>query len=205
MPPIELVATRASVLALLGRGALTLLGFAMFGALVWALALPRAVHILHHGIHASGFPQPLLQVPGLFCVLLLSPLYFVCAAILFVVHPGFPAIVRVAVAGRSLTWKPLLRRTRQGEVVWFDFNEWAKEPVLRIGVCYNGRERTLRIESTIFPVGGLRRLASELAHSGKVSDEELSPCSKCRTCGYNLTGNVSGTCPECGRNVYRRA
>lgn len=24
---------------------------------------------------------------------------------------------------------------------------------------------------------------------------------KCRTCGYNLTGNVSGLCPECGRVV----
>ena len=28
----------------------------------------------------------------------------------------------------------------------------------------------------------------------------------CRTCGYNLTGNVSGTCPECGtkRQPFRR-
>lgn len=23
----------------------------------------------------------------------------------------------------------------------------------------------------------------------------------CRSCGYNLTGNTSGTCPECGRAV----
>jgi len=24
----------------------------------------------------------------------------------------------------------------------------------------------------------------------------------CRTCGYNLTGNVSGTCPECGQKLH---
>ncbi len=23
----------------------------------------------------------------------------------------------------------------------------------------------------------------------------------CRNCGYNLTGNVSGRCPECGRSI----
>lgn len=25
----------------------------------------------------------------------------------------------------------------------------------------------------------------------------------CLACGYNLTGNTSGTCPECGRNACR--
>lgn len=25
----------------------------------------------------------------------------------------------------------------------------------------------------------------------------------CRTCGYNLTGNVSGVCPECGTEIVR--
>ncbi len=28
--------------------------------------------------------------------------------------------------------------------------------------------------------------------------KEVDPCSKC---GYNLTGNVSGTCPECGQPI----
>ena len=27
----------------------------------------------------------------------------------------------------------------------------------------------------------------------------------CRKCGYNLTGNVSGTCPECGQEIGNRA
>ena len=29
------------------------------------------------------------------------------------------------------------------------------------------------------------------------------PTNHCRTCGYNLTGNVSGRCPECGEAVAR--
>lgn len=29
--------------------------------------------------------------------------------------------------------------------------------------------------------------------------------SGCRVCGYNLTGNVSGTCPECGEEIGNRA
>jgi len=27
------------------------------------------------------------------------------------------------------------------------------------------------------------------------------PASHCRTCGYDLTGNVSGRCPECGQPI----
>jgi hypothetical protein len=27
-------------------------------------------------------------------------------------------------------------------------------------------------------------------------------CGQCRSCGYCLTGNVSGTCPECGVKIY---
>jgi hypothetical protein len=30
------------------------------------------------------------------------------------------------------------------------------------------------------------------------------PFGHCRKCGYNLTGNVSGICPECGTAVERR-
>jgi hypothetical protein len=32
-------------------------------------------------------------------------------------------------------------------------------------------------------------------------DEETGPY--CRTCGYNLYGNVSGVCPECGTPIHR--
>jgi hypothetical protein len=27
----------------------------------------------------------------------------------------------------------------------------------------------------------------------------------CRKCGYDLTGNVSGVCPECGKRIERKA
>ncbi len=30
------------------------------------------------------------------------------------------------------------------------------------------------------------------------------PTGHCQTCGYNLTGNVSGICPECGNAVPKR-
>lgn len=28
-----------------------------------------------------------------------------------------------------------------------------------------------------------------------------APVGHCRSCGYNLTGNVSGVCPECGKTI----
>jgi hypothetical protein len=40
-----------------------------------------------------------------------------------------------------------------------------------------------------------------------IADIRLDRCyrkrlyGRCRKCGYNLTGNVSGVCPECGRGV----
>ena len=32
-------------------------------------------------------------------------------------------------------------------------------------------------------------------------DRRRIPPGHCRNCGYNLTGNVSGTCPECGQTI----
>jgi hypothetical protein len=34
-------------------------------------------------------------------------------------------------------------------------------------------------------------------------DRRAHPAGHCRTCGYNLTGNVSGRCPECGEVIER--
>ena len=36
-------------------------------------------------------------------------------------------------------------------------------------------------------------------------DRRRTPPGHCQTCGYNLTGNVSGICPECGTPVPQRA
>lgn len=33
------------------------------------------------------------------------------------------------------------------------------------------------------------------------SARRVAPTVVCHHCGYNLTGNVSGRCPECGREV----
>ena len=52
-------------------------------------------------------------------------------------------------------------------------------------------------------VGKLRRAGLHVGFMG-VKDEEVLRilCSYlCRQCGYNLTGNVSGRCPECGTPV----
>jgi hypothetical protein len=32
-------------------------------------------------------------------------------------------------------------------------------------------------------------------------DRRRIPPGHCQTCGYNLTGNVSGVCPECGQTI----
>jgi hypothetical protein len=32
-------------------------------------------------------------------------------------------------------------------------------------------------------------------------DHQLNPTGHCQKCGYNLTGNVSGICPECGEKI----
>jgi predicted amidophosphoribosyltransferase len=32
-------------------------------------------------------------------------------------------------------------------------------------------------------------------------DRRLIPPGHCQNCGYNLTGNVSGRCPECGQAI----
>ena len=37
--------------------------------------------------------------------------------------------------------------------------------------------------------------------SGRLRRWLVVPAGHCRTCGYNLTGNVSGVCPECGEAV----
>ena len=31
-----------------------------------------------------------------------------------------------------------------------------------------------------------------------------APSTRCQKCGYNLTGNVSGVCPECGTSIQKK-
>jgi len=51
----------------------------------------------------------------------------------------------------------------------------------------------------------LRKAGLHVGFMG-VKDEEvvrLLSFNRCRQCGYNLTGNVSGRCPECGKDIPR--
>lgn len=35
----------------------------------------------------------------------------------------------------------------------------------------------------------------------RIDRDHAYPPGTCRSCGYNLTGNVSGRCPECGQEI----
>jgi hypothetical protein len=49
---------------------------------------------------------------------------------------------------------------------------------------------------------GLMFLVSGVTHWGVASSlRPRYPAGHCQQCGYNLTGNVSGRCPECGCSV----
>jgi hypothetical protein len=43
--------------------------------------------------------------------------------------------------------------------------------------------------------------ASAAARHWLLPDKPVYPSGHCRKCGYNLTGNVSGVCPECGNVI----
>jgi len=47
-------------------------------------------------------------------------------------------------------------------------------------------------------------LTVALAVNGLVRRQPLA-AGHCQTCGYNLTGNVSGVCPECGETMAERS
>jgi hypothetical protein len=47
--------------------------------------------------------------------------------------------------------------------------------------------------------------AVALAGALWVRDRRRAWPGQCVHCGYNLTGNISGRCPECGREVERAA
>ena len=43
--------------------------------------------------------------------------------------------------------------------------------------------------------------ALPIVHEVRVVRNRRYPNGSCQSCGYNLTGNESGKCPECGTNV----
>ncbi len=68
------------------------------------------------------------------------------------------------------------------------------------------------VQSTLVPAGGFLvpiwcLVLSTAAASALLLRHSLRyiPPGHCRRCGYNLTGNQSGICPECGRTIRRTA
>ncbi len=57
------------------------------------------------------------------------------------------------------------------------------------------------------PVAGLTLILGPvvtgilLVEGSRLARRPRSMCKRCEYCGYNLTGNVSGICPECGEPV----
>ncbi|MEW6250524.1 MAG: hypothetical protein AB1716_07740 [Planctomycetota bacterium] len=84
---------------------------------------------------------------------------------------------------------------RSQRVAWHDGDLW-----LKIGYA-----RFWRI--SVWAIGGNALLACAvvgLAHGARrwqLRCRERRRPDRCRQCGYDLTGNVSGVCPECGTHV----
>jgi hypothetical protein len=81
--------------------------------------------------------------------------------------------------------------------------DWAK---LWFGGCSHTRPLAVRWTATAVtvPCWSLLLLASVPTAFGWWSGRRF-PSGHCPTCGYDLTGNVSGVCPECGTAVDRKA
>jgi len=73
---------------------------------------------------------------------------------------------------------------------------------------FNAGEPSSRVHYVIIPYWCLLCLTALLSAS-----RLLSPCLRrsrvrvglCHSCGYNLTGNISGVCPECGVVIAAKA
>jgi uncharacterized integral membrane protein len=66
----------------------------------------------------------------------------------------------------------------------------------------HGRFEAQAILAFFAMTGGLYsfKYVAVYAHEARVRDVWRQP-PECRTCGYNLTGNRSGICPECGTKI----
>ncbi len=104
---------------------------------------------------------------------------------LYIVVDGFPDAV-AGVIGIAVSWKQLLAPA----------GSWINQPNIWESL---GRQLLAPILKLILGVGlflgshGLVRIWSRLRSAG-IRDK----LGVCLHCGYDLTGNTSGTCPECG-------
>lgn len=87
-------------------------------------------------------------------------------------------------------WAPHLGKDRQHGVMayWYHTEFWIR----RIPLWLAGIPLALLACGGILLVGGFRSLFRWMRFIHRVS------AGRCGKCGYDLTGNVSGVCPECG-------
>jgi hypothetical protein len=62
-------------------------------------------------------------------------------------------------------------------------------------------ERILTFECCLIVVGMMLTCLYAAVLRFKLDGRRRHPPGHCQACGYNLTGNVSGVCPECGEKV----
>jgi hypothetical protein len=84
---------------------------------------------------------------------------------------------------------------------WFDEN--AGNHIMQVGGPLSSQYIDLRLRFVCAPVWFLFALALVplLYHVTKTWLFRRIPPGHCQKCGYNLTGNVSGICPECGERI----
>lgn len=115
------------------------------------------------------------------CPTVSIPLIFIYWALLLaVVQPVVGLAMRLPPPAREmLKWA--------GNLAWISL--WC-------GASYIDQEWAIVVSAVILPSVMLVFLDRRVARR-----KRLDPTPRCKACGYNLTGNVSGICPECGTHI----
>jgi len=97
----------------------------------------------------------------------------------------------LAVVARRLVWIVLRLRAELREVLkWVCNLAWIW---MAFGLSYLDDEAAVVLSAILVPSVMLVFMDRRV-----VRRRSADPTPRCKTCGYNLTGNVSGICPECG-------
>jgi hypothetical protein len=138
----------------------------------------------------GGFGMPVLLFVPLFVAILL--LYPIAALVLSYRRLPHARLALVYMLGFVFGWYMTIEFTQAAEYGLWKGMEPDKQTALNL--MFRQAQSLLAILAVCIPAGmgvwGLCRLLR-----GKALVQDGSMCAKC---GYNLTGNESGVCPECG-------
>jgi hypothetical protein len=119
---------------------------------------------------------------------------------------SFPELANVSQAERDRIWKRCESRARRHPAMWFFYAGFIVFMVLfnvgmncadHLAAWYSITPKALDYARWFFFFLGILAFAQfRLQIPRRYIPAELP--NHCRGCGYDLTGNVSGTCPECG-------